>query len=58
MAGIGIGLVYLAYAAGLYAYCLFRGYDISVKQLFSRQWPPGGKAVGESVGVPLGGEVA
>lgn len=40
MVGIGIGLVFLAYTAGLYAYCLIRGYNISPKQLFSQNWPP------------------
>lgn len=40
MAAIGIGLVLVGYAAGLYGYCLFRGYDVTPKQLFSSQWPP------------------
>jgi hypothetical protein len=40
MAGIGIALLYLSYSFGLYGYCLLRGYDITVKQLFSSTWPP------------------
>lgn len=40
MAAIGIGIIFLAYSAGLYGYCLIRGYDITLKQLFSKTWPP------------------
>jgi hypothetical protein len=40
MAGIGIGLLYLAYAFGLYGYCLFQGYNVTPKMLFSTTWPP------------------
>lgn len=41
MAGIGIALVWAGYTAGLYGYCLFKGYDVTVAQLFSSKWPPG-----------------
>lgn len=40
MAGVGIGLVWVAYTAGLWGYCLFRGYAITPKQLLSQTWPP------------------
>lgn len=41
MAALGIGLIFIGYSSGLYGYCLFRGYDITPKQLFSSAWPPG-----------------
>lgn len=44
MAALGIGLVFLGYAGGLYGYCLFRGYNVTPKDLFSSSWPPGAKA--------------
>lgn len=40
MVGLGVGLLWLAYAAGLYGYFLIRGYDITPKQLVSTSWPP------------------
>lgn len=40
MAGIGIALLFVAYSAGLYGYCLLRGYNVTPKQLFSTVWPP------------------
>lgn len=40
MIAVGIGLVWLAYATGLYGYCLVRGYNITPKQLLSSTWPP------------------
>lgn len=45
MAGIGIGLVWLAYTAGLYGFCLARGYNVTPKQLLDmKTWPPYTKA--------------
>lgn len=44
MAGLGIGLIWIAYTGGLYGYCLFRGYNVTPKQLLSHSWPPGTKA--------------
>lgn len=44
MVAIGIGLLFLAYTAGLYGYCLIRGYNITPKQLFSSTWPPAAPA--------------
>ena len=41
MAALGIGVSWVAYSAILYGYCLFRGYNITPKQLMSRTWPPG-----------------
>lgn len=43
MAAIGIGLLWSAYTLGFYGYCLFRGYDVSPKELLSPNWPPGEK---------------
>jgi len=40
VAGIGIALLFIAYSAGLYGYCLIKGYNVSPKQLFSTSWPP------------------
>lgn len=45
MAGIAIGLVWLSYGTMLYGYCLFRGYNVTPKQLLDmKTWPPGTKA--------------
>lgn len=41
MAGLGIALVWLGYSFGLYGYCLLKGYNVTPKQLFSANWPPG-----------------
>lgn len=42
MAGIGIALVFTSYSILLYGYCLFQGYNVTPKQLFSfKEWPPG-----------------
>lgn len=40
MVGIAFGLVWVGYTAGLYGYCLLRGYNVTPKQLLSPQWPP------------------
>ncbi len=40
MPAIGIGLVWLAYAAGMYGYILMKGYNVSLKELMASQWPP------------------
>lgn len=37
---IGIALVWAAYTAGLWGYCLVRGYNITLPQLLSSKWPP------------------
>ena len=41
MAALGIGLVFIGYAIGLNGYCLFKGYDVTPKELWSPIWPPG-----------------
>lgn len=56
MAALGIGLVWISYTVGLYGYCLFRGYDITPKELLSSSWPPGkfdAKAAGAAAGKAL-----
>jgi hypothetical protein len=40
MIAIGIALVYVGYCLALYGYLLFKGYDVTVAQLFSKTWPP------------------
>lgn len=40
MIALAVGLLWVAYTAGLYGYCLLRGYDITPKQLLSTSWPP------------------
>lgn len=40
MLAIPIALVWLGYSAGLYGYCLLRGYNVTPKQLLSPTWPP------------------
>ncbi len=44
MAALAIGLVWAGYTTVLYGYCLFRGYNITPKQLLSPTWPPGSTA--------------
>jgi len=52
MTGIGIALAFIGYSAGLYGYCLLRGYNITPKDLFSTTWPP--KSVGNTIGRAVG----
>jgi len=40
MPAIGIALLWAAYSAGLWGYCLMRGYNVTPKQLLSTTWPP------------------
>jgi hypothetical protein len=39
MLALSMGLIALAYTGGLWAYCLLRGYNITVGELFSSTWP-------------------
>lgn len=39
MVAIGMGLVFAAYAAGMYGYCLVRGYNVTFAELFGSKWP-------------------
>lgn len=39
MIAIGVALVFGAYAAGLWGYCLIRGYDITLADLFNWNFP-------------------
>lgn len=38
MVAIGVGLIFGAYAVGMYGYCLVRGYDVSFRDLFRGSW--------------------
>jgi hypothetical protein len=59
MAALGIGLIFISYSASLYGYCLFRGYNVTPKDLFSQSWPPGArfdaKGAGEATGKAITG---
>jgi hypothetical protein len=55
MAGIGIGLAWAAYTGILWGYCLIRGYDVTIKQLMSSQWPAGVSGRGPQSIAPPGG---
>jgi hypothetical protein len=37
---IGIGLVFVGYSLGLWAYCGVRGYNVTLGQVFSTKGPP------------------
>ena len=39
MTALSIGLLFAAYATGLWAYCLLRGYNITPAALFASAWP-------------------
>jgi len=42
---VGVGIVFLAYTAGMFGYVLVRGYNVKFTQLFSATWPGGGPAI-------------
>lgn len=55
MVAIGMGLVFAAYAVGIWGYCLVRGYDVSFANVFASRWPgvqvvPSGHQLGTIVG--------
>jgi len=39
MTALSLGLLFAAYAGGLWAYCLIRGYNITPAALFAKTWP-------------------
>lgn len=39
MIPIGVGIVFAAYATGIWGYCLVRGYNVKFTQLFAATWP-------------------
>lgn len=45
MIAIGVALTFAAYTAGLFGYCLIRGYNITLADLFNWNFPStqGGK---------------
>lgn len=45
MTAVGIALLWGAYAFGLWSYCLLRGYNVTLQQIFSSKWPPTGTPV-------------
>ena len=58
MAGIGIGIVWIGYTTILYGYCLFRGYNVTPKQLVSTTWPPGNGVDSAGQGAAQGAQKA
>jgi hypothetical protein len=40
MAAIGIATIYVGYSLGLWGYCLIKGYNVGLKELFMPTWPP------------------
>ena len=50
---IGLGLAWAGYAAGIWGYCLVRGYDVTFRQCFAATWPGAAPAAGE--GTAAGG---
>jgi hypothetical protein len=44
MIAIGMGLIFVSYVGGLYGYCLIRGYDVTITQMFRQAWPGAGAA--------------
>jgi len=39
MIPVGVGIVFLAYTAGMWGYCLVRGLNVKFTQLFAATWP-------------------
>lgn len=39
MIPIGLGMVFLSYTAGIWGFCLIRGYDVPFMKLFAATWP-------------------
>lgn len=64
MVAIGMALVWAGYTAGIWGFCLIRGYDVSFANVFAPRWPgvqvtqdtpgqvvrPGGHKLGTIVG--------
>lgn len=38
MVAIGMGLVFIGYAVGMWGYCLVRGYNVPFMQVFTSRW--------------------
>lgn len=57
MVAIGMGLVFVGYAVGMYAYCLIRGYDVPFRQVFTSRWssPAAGEGVIGPAKLPAAG---
>lgn len=49
MIAIGVGVLWAAYAVGIWGYCLVRSYNVTFGQLFHAQW--GGGAAEGSAGL-------
>jgi hypothetical protein len=43
LTAIALALVWAGYAAGIYGYCLVKGYQVGFADLFRPVWPGGGK---------------
>ena len=54
MTAIGMGLAFVAYAGGLWGYCLIRGYNVTPADLFKATWPGVQVSITPSPGHKLG----
>jgi hypothetical protein len=54
MTAIGVGVAFLGYAAGVWGYCLIRGYNVTGPQLFRLVWPGPAKASLQPVNLQSG----
>jgi hypothetical protein len=52
MIPIGMGVTFLAYCGGMWGFCLLRGYNVTLADLFKTAWP-GAKV---NVTAPGGGQ--
>lgn len=53
MIPIGLGIVFLSYAAGIWGFCLIRGYNVPFMKLFSPQWPGGKTTAAKAPAKPV-----
>lgn len=52
MIPIGLGVAFLGYTAGLWGYCLVRGYDVPFSALFKTTWPATGSSTAPGSQLP------
>lgn len=54
MVGIGMALAFVSYSAGIWGYCLVRGYNVTPADLFKTTWPGVQVSITPSPGHKLG----
>jgi hypothetical protein len=52
---LGMGMLFGAYAVGLWGYCLVRGYDVPFSALFAGRWPGAAKPAKPAAPAGTGG---